>query len=290
MEFVDFIFTRAIPPMLFLMMFGMGLSLTPADFGRIVRYPRAVLVGLTGQLVLLPLLAFLLVLLFDPPAPVAIGAMLLAACPGGITSNGYVFVGRGDVGLSVTLTAVSSVITIATIPLVVWFALEVFAGNGDVPTLPAIAVLKALGLLTALPIAIGMLVRHRFDTRVAQNLDTVRKASFVLLLVIISTTTLSSLDSLAANLPTAGLLAATLNLSSMGMGYLVARFANLPHTQVRTITFEVGVQNLSLAAVLAVSLLGRPEYAILAIVYALMMKLSALTLLWSWRERRSPQA
>jgi BASS family bile acid:Na+ symporter len=289
MEFVDFVFTRAIPPMLFVMMFGMGLSLTIEDFRRVVRYPRATVVGLAGQLLLLPVLAFTLILIFDPPAPVAIGGMLLAACPGGITSNGYVFVGRGDVGLSITLTAIASVLTIGTIPLIVGFALDYFAGATDTPTLPAVAVLRTLVILTALPIAIGMLVRHRFSDWAERNLETMRKASFVLLLAIITTTTLSSLDSLAANLPSAGLLAASLNVSSMAAGYFLGRWFSLPERQVRTITFEVGVQNLSLAALLAVSLLGRPEYAILAIVYALMMKVSALSLLWFWRERTVPQ-
>ncbi|MDX1499092.1 MAG: bile acid:sodium symporter family protein [Woeseiaceae bacterium] len=283
MQLVDFAFTRLVPPMLFVMMFGMGLSLTLADFRRIVRYPRAVLVGLAGQLLLLPVLAFGLILLFEPPAPVAVGGMLLAACPGGITSNGYAFVARGDVGLSVTLTAIASVLTIATIPLIVWFALDFFSGAGDAPALPAAAVLKALVLLTALPVALGMLVRRRFPAWAERNLDNMRRASFVLLLAIITTTTLSSLDSLAANLPAAGLLAATLNLSAMTAGYLLGRGFRLPPTQVRSVTFEVGVQNLSLAAVLAVSVLGRPDYAILAIVYALMMKLSALSLLWLWR-------
>ncbi len=287
MEFVDFVFTRAIPPMLFAMMFGMGLSLTLDDFRRIVRYPRAAVVGLTGQLLVLPGLAFLVVLIFAPPVPVAIGTMLLAACPGGITSNGYVFVGRGDVGLSVTLTAIASVLTIATIPFIAAFALGYFGGEGDVPGLPVLAVLKTLGMLTALPITIGMLVRQRYTGWVQSKLEIVRKASFVMLLAIITTTTLSSLESLAANLPSAGLLAAALNLSSMTAGYWMARLSGLPGAQVKTITFEVGVQNLSLSALLAVSLLGRPEYAIVAIVYALVMKISALTLLWVWRQKRS---
>ncbi len=286
MSTVDLVFTRLIPPLLFLMMLGMGLSLTLDDFRRIVRHPRAVVIGLFGQLLVLPGLAFVLVLVFTPPVPVAIGTMLLAACPGGITSNGYVFVGRGDVGLSVTLTAIASVLTIATIPLIAWFALGYFGESGDVPRLPALSVLKTLGMLTALPIILGMLIRRRFAAGVENNLETVRKASFIMLLVIITTTTLSSLDSLAANLPSAGLLAAALNLSSMAAGYWIARAARLPAKQQKTITFEVGVQNLSLAALLAVSLLGRPEYAIVAIVYALVMKSSALLLLWFWREKR----
>lgn len=287
MSLAEYVFTNAIPPMLFVMMFGMGLSLTLDDFRRIVRFPRAAVVGLSGQLLVLPALAFVLVLLFSPPVPVAIGTMLLAACPGGITSNGYVFVGRGDVGLSVTLTAISSVCTMATIPVITWFALGYFDEAGDVPRLPAIAMLRTLGMLTALPIAIGMLVRYRYPAQVESRLEMVRKASFVVLLAIITTTTLSSIDLLADNLPASGLLAAALNLSSMAAGFLLARAAVLPAEQVKTITFEVGVQNMSLAALLSVTLLGRPEFAIVAVVYAFAMKISALTLLWLWRERRA---
>lgn len=285
MEIVEIAFTRLIPPMLFLMMFGMGVSLTLADFRRVIRQPRAALIGLAGQLLLLPALAFGLVLIFQPPPAVAAGALLLAACPGGITSNGYSFVGRGDVGLSVTLTAVTSIVTIATIPLIVWFALGYFLGESEAPELPVLNILKALISLTALPIGLGMIVRHRWPDWAGGKTEFMRWVSFALLLVVITTTTLSSLESLAANLPSAGLLALTLNLSSMAAGFGAARLARLPDAQVRTITFEVGVQNLSLAALIAVTVLGRGELAILAVVYALVMKTTALVLLFVWRRR-----
>lgn len=283
MDTVEVVFTRLIPPMLFLMMLGMGMSLTPDDFRRVLRYPRAAIIGLAGQLLLLPLLAFLLVIALQPPPAVAVGALLLAACPGGITSNGYAFVGRGDVGLSVTLTAITSVVTIVTIPLIVWFALRYFLGSGDAPDLPALTMLRALVSLTVLPIGLGMLVRRRWPDWAGGRTELLRWLSFAMLLVVITATTLSSLDTIAANLPSAGALAVCLNLSSMAAGYFAARHFGLPQAQVRTITFEVGVQNLSLAALIAVTILGRAEFAILAVVYALVMKSSALVLLFAWR-------
>ena len=109
---VELVFARLIPVILFVMMLGMGLSLTLDDFKRVVHFPRAAIVGLFGQLLLLPGIAFALALLLDVPPAIAIGGMLLAACPGGITSNAYVFVSRADLGLSITLTAITSVITI----------------------------------------------------------------------------------------------------------------------------------------------------------------------------------
>ena len=116
METLDILFSRITPVIIFVLMFAMGLSLTVADFRRLIAYPRAVIVGLVGQLVLLPILAFTVTWLFNAPPVLAAGAILLSACPGGVTSNSYVFVSRGDVGLSVTLTAITSLLTVFTIP------------------------------------------------------------------------------------------------------------------------------------------------------------------------------
>ncbi len=273
------------PVIMFVLMLGMGLSLTPADFRRVVRFPKAALIGLTGQLGLLPLMAFLLALLLDVPPAIAIGGMLLAACPGGITSNGYVFVSRGDVGLSVTLTAITSIITIVTIPLITWFALQYFLEGGQTPDLPAIQIIQGLILLTALPVCLGMLIRYRWPGPATRGVEAIRKISLALLFIIIIGVTISTWDTVGQNLLSAGALAVSLNVLSMATGYLLAKEFSLPEIQIRTITFEIGVQNLSLAVLIAITILGRPEFSILAVVYAVIMKVTALSLLFVWRRK-----
>ncbi len=283
MDSAELVFTKLVPAILFILMFGMGLSLTPTDFMRVIAYPKAAVIGLVGQMVLLPTLAFFLAIILDAPPAIAIGGMLLAACPGGVTSNGYVFVSRGDLGLSVTLTAITSILTIFTIPMIAWFALHFFLESGQAPHLPAGRVVYRLALLTALPVGIGMLVRHVRASWAAASIELLRRISLALLLVIIIGATIGTFDTIAKHLLSAGVLAVCLNLSSMALGYFLGRSAGLPKTQVRTITFEIGVQNLSLAVLVAVTILDRPEFAVLAVVYAFVMKITVLTLIAYWR-------
>ena len=286
MDSVELVFTKLVPIILFVLMFGMGLSLAPTDFVRIVRYPRAAVIGLVGQLLLLPALAFGLAVVLQAPPPIAVGAMLLAACPGGVTSNGYVFVSRGDVGLSISLTAITSLVTLVTIPLITWFALHYFLEAGQVPKLPVLTVVQRLVTITALPIALGMLARWMWPVQAQRGMEIIRRISLVLLIVIIVGVTVGAIDTIRGNLLSAGLLATGLNVISMASGYALGRLARLETNQVRTITFEIGVQNLSLAALVSVTILGRPEFAILAVVYAFVMKITALSLIFSWRQRR----
>ena len=276
----ELVFTLLVPVMLFIMMMGMGLSLTVADFKRIFLYPRAAIIGLSGQLLFLPLLAFALAQLIGAPAAVAAGGMLLAACPGGVTSNGYVFVSRGDVGLSITLTAITSVVTVLTIPAITWFTMNYYYGAGQFPELPVFDIVRRLLLITALPIVLGMLLRAYKTDIALRMVEGVRKVSLVLLLAIIVGVTISTWGSVQKNFLSAGALAISLNVISMGAGWGAARAFGLPPRQVITITYEIGVQNLSLAILVAITILKMPELSILAVVYALVMKVTALSFLW----------
>jgi bile acid:Na+ symporter, BASS family len=150
-EQVTFINAQVIPWMLRLVMLGLGLSLTVGDFKRVFRFPKAAAVGLTAQLVGLPLAAFALAFLFAPAPSVAVGLVILAICPSGITSNAYTFAARGDVPLCVTLSALTSVITVFTIPLLTFQALQIFVAQGTRPDLPVLGMLQTLMLLTLVP-------------------------------------------------------------------------------------------------------------------------------------------
>ena len=272
-------FDQIIPPGLFVIMFGMGLTLTVADIKRIVIFPRAVTIGLIGQLLCLPLLAFTIAALFQSAPYIAAGLILLAACPGGVTSNAYVFAARGDVALSVTLTSIASFITVFSIPMLTSVALTMYFDQGEVLVLEFWLTVEKLARLTILPVGLGMISRvlwPRWATRVA---EVFRRIAFVFLIAIILVAVFGGFEKIMENIAAVGLMAVTLNVSAIALGYGLARGFRLSKLQSLTIVFEIGVQNLSLAALVAFSILRRPELFIFTLVYSLMMKISALTLL-----------
>jgi len=276
MSFVELIFVFVIPVALFTIMLGMGLSLSLADLKRVVVFPKAALTGLAGQLILLPLLAFALVALFQPAPAIAVGTIILAACPGGTTSNGFVFACRGDIALSVTLTAITSVVTVFTIPFLTYVALNLYLDAAVIPDVPIGKMMTSLATLTLLPLTLGMTFRARLPTLADRLVDPMRKVTLGALFFIIGTVTLTTLSDIIKNFPAAGMMAFSLNVVSMLMGYLLARAARLPKGQMVSITFAVGLQNLSLALLVAITILGRPEFGSTALVYFVAMNFTAI--------------
>ena len=275
-EQVTFINSTVIPWVLRLVMLGLGLSLTLADFKRVVVFPKAALIGLTAQLVGLPLTAFALAWLFDPAPTVAVGLVILAICPSGVTSNAYTFASRGDVPLCVTLAATTSVITVFTIPFLTFLALQVFLGQDQRPDLPVLFMLKELMLLTLVPIALGMAVRAKWPEVAKKVEEPLRRMVLYLLFLVLGLGVLSSWEILVNEIAGVGLLVITMNLLTMGLGYGLARFFGLSAPQVVTITFEVGVQNLALAFAITFNILQNPDLAVAALVYAVIMPATAL--------------
>jgi len=269
--------TIIIPFGLFLVMMGLGLTLSVDDILRVIIMPKAVLTGLVGQLVLLPLVAFGLAFLLNPAPVIAIGLILLAACPGGITSNAYVFASRGDIALSVTLTTVASLFTVVTMPLLAWLALSTFAGESEMLEVPVGNMMRSLAQLTVLPIAIGMSIRKFKPVFAEKMVEPVRKIAIAILIMVIITNTYFSIDTLKQYFLQAGMVALILNVTCMTMGYGLTRLAKLNVDQTISITYEVGLQNLSLALVLANTLLGVPDYAAVTLIYGFFMKFTALS-------------
>lgn len=260
-------------------MVGLGLNLSIKDLVRVVTFPKAVTIGLIGQIILMPAFAFALVIAFQPDPIIAIGVILLAACPGGITSNGYTLVGRGDVALSVTLTTFSSFIAVVSLPLYTYLAFRLFAqGGGDVEV-PVGDMMRSLALLTVIPVLGGMLVRGYFPAFADRIKEPVRKTAFIFLLTVIVGNTVASFDRLMANVLEAGLMAAILCFGTMGMGFGLAKLFRLPVEQVIAITFEIGIQNMSIVFALAGAVLGNVEYSTFAVVYSLFVKIGPLSFL-----------
>jgi len=228
-------------------------------------------------LLLLPAIAFLLAFILNPAPVIAIGLILLAACPGGITSNAYVFASRGDIALSVTLTTIASMFTVFTMPLLAWMALTTFAEGSEIVNVPIANMMRNLAQLTILPIIIGMVIRKYKPDFANRMVEPVRKMAIGILIMVIVANTWFSIDTLKQYIFQAGIAALILNISCMTMGYGLARFFKLNTDQTISITYEVGLQNLSLALVLANTLLGVPAYAAVTLIYGFFMKFTALS-------------
>ena len=254
-----------------MIMFAMGLGLVVDDFRRIFEKPRAVMIGLGAQLVLLPVLGFAVAFGFGLGPELAVGLVLLSACPGGAHSNLYASFARADVALSVTLTAVSGLVTIVTIPPLVRLATALFATGGEVPELPIIDTTLRIFVVMAIPVALGMLIRARSE-RWAGRLDRVVKGLAIVLLALIVVGSIArQSENVAEFAKQAGIPVLVLNLVAMLLGYWMAAGARLSRPQRRTITLEVGIQNGALAFALAAGLLDSVAVAIPAILYSILV-------------------
>jgi BASS family bile acid:Na+ symporter len=294
-DLVSYFYTVVIPVGLWIVMLGLGLALTPRDIANIFVMPKAVSVGLVGQLILLPILAFALSIGFAPTPAIAIGAIVLAACPGGVTSNAYSFASRGDVALSVTLTAVTSFITIFTVPLVTFLALDYFLSEGTRPDLPVGELMWMLAKLTVVPVAIGMILRHFWGDKAKQSIEILRWVTFFFLLALIITGSLLAIDVLKQYFLQTAAVALSLNVLSMAMGFGLGWLFQLSVPKRIAITYEVGVQNISLASLVMLTVLQNEAYFIVAVVYAAIMKVTALIFMyfarrWLAREEAAADA
>ncbi|MDG2374830.1 MAG: bile acid:sodium symporter family protein [Woeseiaceae bacterium] len=285
MEFLETFYTQFVPIFLFTVMVAMGLALTVNDLLEVVRKPKAISVGLCAQLLFLPILAISFGYLFDSPPVIAAGAIILAACPGGITSNAYVFASRADVALSIGLTTVTSFITVFSVPFLTLLALNLHMDQSSIPSLPAGDMIWTLAQLTIVPVALGMTFRHFKPEAALRLIEPLRVATLLALIGIVVTGTITAWDTIVENAFTAGVLMTAINFTAMAFGYRLGKLIRLPFPQVASITFEVGVQNLSLALFVAFTFLKSPELAIATLVYALVMKITAISFVWYVRNR-----
>lgn len=261
--------TVGLPIALGIIMFGLGLSLTLDDFRRVRQHPKAVIVALACQLILLPTVCFGLVVLLDLPALLGIGMMLLAASPGGTTANLFSHLFRGDVALNVTLTAVNSVIAILTLPVITSFAISYFDREDDV-SLPFSEVVEVFALVLV-PTALGMLVRSRRPDFAARMEKPVRIGSAIVLAVLVIGIMVDQLDNLTDYLVDAGLATGLFCAISLVVGYVVPKAFGIVESQAIASSMEIGVHNATLAIFIAVEVLDSTEISIPAAVYSLFM-------------------
>jgi BASS family bile acid:Na+ symporter len=257
-------------------MLGMGLGLVPDDFRRIGRDPKAAVVGTLAQLVLLPLIGALLVWVLPMPAPIAVGLMVLAICPGGPSSNLITYLAKGDVALSVSLTAISSLITVVTIPVLANQALRMLMDAEAQISLPIGSTMLQILLITLVPTALGMAMRQRFPAMALRLEAQVSRLAAALLGLIILLLLIKEGGRLPAFIFKVGLAVVLLNGLATLAGYLTGRLLGLPLAQQICLAIEVGIQNCTLAIAITAGLLGNSEMAVPAAVYGLWMYVSGL--------------
>ena len=266
------IFTAVILPIaLAVIMLGLGMGLTPADFARIFVFPKAALIGLICQMALLPIVGIGLAHLFPMEPALKVGLMILAVCPAGASANLFTYLSRGDVALAVTLTAFNSVLIVFTAPILINLSLLYFMGEGREIQLPVGRTILQVALITLLPISLGMLIR-RFAPAFCERIEApVRILSFLFLAVAVLGATLQVRENLPSYFRQVGLPMLTLNVLTMGLGYGVGRLLGLPRQQNITIAIEGGIQNGTLAIFIASTLLQAPAMSIPPAVYRLIM-------------------
>jgi BASS family bile acid:Na+ symporter len=278
-----------LPLSLAVIMFGMGLSLTLADFKRILIYPKAVAIGLTNQIILLPLIAYGLCKLFNLSPELSVGMMILAACPGGATSNLIAHLAKGDTALSVTLTAFSSIITVFTIPIIINFSILHFIPDGSEQQLNVLSTVISVLAITIIPVIIGMVLLRK-SPELAHKLDQpFKKISALFFVLIVLAAILKERANVVDYFIQAGPVALTLNIITLALGFWMARLFGVNEKQSRTISIESGIQNGTLGITIAATIIGNSIMPIPSVIYGLLMFGTAGALIyWGNRKKEIP--
>jgi bile acid:Na+ symporter, BASS family len=268
-----------LPIALFIIMIGIGLTLTVADFRREARQPRGVVVGTLAQLVLMPALGFAVAMLLRLEPEIAVGLVIVAACPGGSTSNLIAYLARANVALSIVLTVLASVLAILTLPLYVSMALGWWPiSSGAAIRMPVGQTVALLVGIILVPVAIGMTVRRRAPDRAASLEKAVSLFGGLVLLLLIVAIVYSVRDRFWALMGAAGPAALLLNLGGVAAGYLAAALAGLSGPDRLTTGIELGVKNTTIGMLVAVTIIGSEAVAVPAAVYGLLMYVSGFAL------------
>ncbi len=274
------LFTNIATGGLVAMMFAMGLGLSLKDFSRVLSSPLAALIGLAGQIVILPIVAILIILVLQPSAYVAVGIMIIAACPGGATSNAFSYMARGDVALSISLTAISGMCAFITTPLIVTIGASMFGGGDAEVSLSFLDTALRVLLTTALPVSLGMIARATIPLPWDKLTQWIFGAGLVAVLGPSARIIFNNSEMMLASLGSSAVGGLALNISMMAIGFGVAALFRLPETQRRTISIEIGIQNFALAVVIIMSILQDPRFLVPGLFYLPAMYLSGFAMIF----------
>ena len=260
-----------LPLALAFIMFVLGLGLTGADFLRVIKQPRDFFVGAFSQIIILPIIAFILVKIWAIAPELAIGVMIIAAAPGGVTSNLLTSFAKGDVALSISLTAIISLLCVVTIPFIVLTSIELLGGSDVIQGISLLSMSRDMFLIVTVPVILGMLFR-RFTQGVALKFEPIaKKISIVLFILVLLGAVAAERDNVVSYFAQAGLITLALNIFMMVIAYYIAQLFASGIEQKKCITIECGLQNGTLAIFVATSIFGGGIYVIPAATYSLIM-------------------
>ena len=265
-----------LPLALAFIMFALGLGLTGNDFLRVLKQPKNFLVGLISQIILLPIIAFILVKIWPISSEIAIGVMIIAAAPGGVTSNILTSFAKGDVALSISLTAIISLLSVITVPFVIITSLNLLNLDNIVQDVSIISMALSMFLIVTVPVIFGMSIR-KFASNAAISFETTaKKISIFLFILVLIGAILAERNNVISYFAQAGLITLLLNVIMMFFAFYVAQFLGSGSAQKKCIAIECGLQNGTLAIFVATSLFGGGEYLIPAATYSLIMFVTSL--------------
>ncbi len=271
------IVTTIAPIALALIMLGLGLGLSLDDFNRVLKHPKNFLVGSLCQLILLPIIAFILVIIYSPPLEIALGVMIIAAAPGGVTSNVLTKFANGDVALSISLTAIISLISIISVPFIIFQSANLLgAESGLNENISMIGIAMKMFLVVTIPVILGMLIRKFATNFIASKTKIIQKISVALFVLVFFSIIYEERERFISFLEKAGVIALTLNLVMMLISYYIAKFLISGIAQRKCITLECGVQNGTLAIFVATQLVDDIAYLVPTAAYAVIMYITSI--------------
>ena len=274
------IVTKIAPIALALIMLGLGLGLTIRDFTRVITQPRDFFVGSVCQLILLPIIAFILIKIFNTPIELALGVMIIAAAPGGVTSNILTKFAGGDVALSISLTAIISLISIFSVPFIVFKSADLFQVSYMSKDISMLGISLKMFLVVTLPVIVGMLIRRFATNFIISKTKIIQKISIILFVIVFLAIWVEEWDKIVSFLVRAGTITLTLNVIMMVVGYYVAKILSSGVEQRKCISLECGLQNGTLAVFVSTQLFDDIVYLVPTAAYALIMFITSLAFVY----------
>ena len=263
------------PVCLAIIMFGLGLGLTLSDFKRVINIPRDFIIGFLGQVIILPIIAFILIHIISMPPEIALGVMVIAAAPGGVTSNILTKFANGDVALSVTLTAIVSLLSVITVPLIVYNSAS-FLGFEITKEISMINIAAKMFFVVTVPVISGMIVRSLMTDFIVSKTLLVQRLSVILFLIVFISIWVEEWDKIISFIVRAGLIAFILNITMIFIGYYMAKFLASGLEQRKCISLECGLQNGTLAVFVATQLFDDIAFMVPTAAYALIMFVTSI--------------
>ena len=274
------IVTKIAPIALALIMLGLGLGLTTKDFLRVINNPKDFTVGIVCQLILLPIVAYALVLILRLPVEIAVGLMIIAAAPGGVTSNVLTKFANGDVALSISLTAIISLISIISVPFIVLTSASLLGVTDFSSDITMTAIALKMALVVSIPVIIGMIIRKFAENFISSNLNIINRITSILFIIVFAAIWIEERENILNYLAQAGIAVLILNVTMMTLAFYIAKFFATAAPQMKCISLECGLQNGTLAVFVATQIFSDVTYMVPTAAYALIMYITGFIFIY----------